>query len=98
MLIPLFNIIWIFVIVYSIARTLKREFGTRGISTESGFGLSTGLAMSIFLVVSIIHPSTIPYPWFTYVVGLSGIGFVICWIVYWVMISCYSKKLDSQIP
>ncbi|MBE3102290.1 MAG: hypothetical protein IMZ47_08500 [Firmicutes bacterium] len=98
MLIPLFNIIWHFVIVYSIARTLEREFSAREITVESSPGRSIGMAMCLLIFLAIFPFQVIvPYLWDPYIGLFIRIGALICWIVYWVRISGFSKKLDSRI-
>lgn len=89
-LIPLFNIVWQFILVSRIAETLRREFDFRGVTqpaSQDDYGRGVGLAMCVLAVISFIPLVGIP-------TGLAG---CICWIVYWVKISGYSKTLEMAI-
>jgi len=85
-LIPIFGIVWQFMMVGRIADTLRNEFAARGTPrapVPDDYGRGVGLAMCILGVVSIIP----------YVGILTGLAGMVCWIVYWVKISGYSREL-----
>ncbi len=84
-LIPCFNLVWQFFIVINVAKSLGAEFKKRGIPEEENPGQGIGLAMCILKVVSAIP----------YVGCVTGIGALVCWIIYWVKIAGYSQKLAS---
>ena len=81
--IPLFNLFWHFMIVIKMAATLEKEFQARGIQSDPLPGKSIGMPMCILSVCSIIPV----------VGGLASLGYLVCWIIYWVKISGYSKQL-----
>lgn len=84
MLIPLFNLVWHFILIGHISRSLRNEFnlkGTPGVAADPG--KSIGLVMCILAASSII-PS---------VGRFAAIASLICWIVYWVKIAGYSQLL-----
>ncbi|MBI4680338.1 MAG: hypothetical protein HY753_03805 [Nitrospirae bacterium] len=85
-LIPLFNIVWHFIIVLNMAKSLDKEFKERGLKTASMPGQSIGMAMCILGVVSII-------PYIGVLFGLAGI---VCWIIYWIKISGYSSQIETK--
>jgi MFS family permease len=90
-LIPLFNIVWQFILVSRIAESLRREFAARQatqFATGEDYGKGLGTAMCALSLSSII-------PFVGILTGLAG---TICWIVYWVRISGYSRALESPIP
>ncbi|MFZ0339032.1 MAG: hypothetical protein WAL45_13430 [Terracidiphilus sp.] len=90
LLIPLFNLVWNFIVVMNIAKSLANEYVRRGIpSPEPLPGQSIGLAMSICACCCIIP-----------VLGLlAGLANLVLWVVYWVKIAEYSRILDvPQIP
>lgn len=88
LLIPLFNIVWIFFVVINIAKSLGAEFTKRGIASDPEPGKTLGLAYAILAICSAIP-----------VVGfLAGIGCLVCFIMYWVKINGYSKQLESPMP
>lgn len=83
--IPLFNIIWHFIVVNQISNSLHNEFQARGITdVEPTPGKTIGLAMCILQVCSIIP-----------IVGIfTGLAGFVCWIVYWVKINEYANRLQ----
>jgi hypothetical protein len=85
LLIPLFNIVWIFFVVLNMAKSLGAEFVKRGIPADPEPGKTLGLAYAILAICS-----AIPFVGF-----LAGIGCLVCFIMYWVKIAGYSKQLES---
>jgi hypothetical protein len=82
------NVVWHFFVVAGIARTLGNEFKTRNTpNIEPEPGKSLGIAMCVCQVCTII-------PTLGFVAALPH---VILWIVYWVKIADFSRKLD-QLP
>jgi len=88
-LIPLFGIVWQFIVVNSIADSLKKEFQLRNINVEEERpGIGVGLAFCILACCSIIP-----------VLGvLTSVASFICWIIYWVKISNYKAELQHSKP
>jgi hypothetical protein len=85
MLIPCFGLIWHFFIVVWLAQSLGAEFKSRGIAEEPQPGLTLGIIMCSLCCASIIP-----------IIGaLFGLGYFVCWIIYWVKVAGYSKKLVS---
>lgn len=85
MLIPLFNLVWHFLLVSHISKSLHNEFARRNIpGLEPEPGRSLGLAMCILACCGIIP-----------VLGLlAGLAGLICWIAYWAKIAGYARLLD----
>lgn len=89
LLIPLFNIVWRFIVVTNMAKSLAAEFRSREIIVdEVEPGKSVGLAYCILNVCSIIPI----LGWF------ASIASLICWIIYWVKIDGYSAKISMPPP
>jgi len=85
MLIPLFNVVWQFIMVLRVSSSLANEFCRRNLPIEAEPGQALGLACCILIVISIIP-----------VIGfLSGIAALVCWIMYWVKIADYSSQLAA---
>jgi hypothetical protein len=83
-IIPFFGFIWQFFVVFAVANSLGNEFAARRIPEEPKPGQSIGLAMCITRVCTVI-------PFF----GIfAAIASVVLWIVYWVKIAGFSRKLD----
>jgi hypothetical protein len=86
-LIPLFGIVWQFIVVNSMADSLKNEFQQRNIKVdEDRPGIGLGLAFCILACCSII-------PFLGMLTGIAGF---ICWIIYWVKISNYKAELQHS--
>jgi hypothetical protein len=82
-LIPLFGMIWKFIIVSRLADSLQSEFAKRGLeSKEARPGYSIGMAYCILTVCGFIPFATL--------------GALVCWIIYWVNIADYKNKLSSN--
>jgi hypothetical protein len=82
-LIPLFNIIWSFILVTRISESLHNEFIKRNIPEDPEPGKSIGIAFCILGLCSMIPMIGIFISW----------AALVCWILYWVKISGYSNKL-----
>lgn len=86
MFIPLFNIIWQFLLVIKISESLHNEFTKRNMTEDPYPGKSLGIATCILNLCGIIP-----------VVGiLTSVAGLVCWIMYWVKISGYSNKLEQS--
>jgi ACS family hexuronate transporter-like MFS transporter len=83
--IPLFGMVWIFVVVSRVAGSLRREFESRGAPSED-YGRTIGLAYCILAVTSIIPLLGV----------LTGLASCACWIIYWVKIAAYSRALEQS--
>jgi hypothetical protein len=84
LLIPVFNLIWQFIVVNSVSDSLRNEFMRRGLSSvEPAPGKGLGMAMCVCILCSIIP-----------ILGVfAGIAGFICWILFWVKINEYSRRL-----
>tara|TARA_B100000902_G_scaffold327192_1_gene322628 strand:- start:1621 stop:2118 length:498 start_codon:yes stop_codon:yes gene_type:complete len=88
LLIPVFNIGWIFYVIFNVRDTLKSEFNSRQIEADDvEFGFSVGLAYAITSACCIIP----------FLGVFCSIPTLVLWIVYWVKINKYSKILDNEI-
>lgn len=86
-LIPLFGLIWQFIIVNRLADSLREEFNSRNILLdESRPGSGIGLAYCILFCCSVI-------PFLGFLTAVAGL---ICWIIYWVKINDYKLKLRQN--
>jgi hypothetical protein len=86
-LIPIFGLVWQFIIVANLGDSLKAEFQSRNLpSEEDRPGYSIGLAYCILACVSVI-----PFVGF-----LTGIASLVCWIVYWVKVYNFRMMMMYQ--
>ena len=83
--IPLFNLVWHFFVVLNLAKSLGAEFQKRGIAEEPQPGKTIGLVMCILACCG----------WIPILGILTGLGTLVCWIVYWVKIAGFSGKLAA---
>jgi len=84
LLVPLVNIVWSFFVVINMAKSLGAEFQKRGIAEEPEPGKKLGMIMCILFCCGIIP-----------LLGmLCSLGGLVCWIMYWLKIVGFSKKLD----
>ena len=87
LLIPVFNIGWLFYVIFNVRDTLKSEFNSRQIETDDlEFGFSVGLAYGIPSACCIIP----------FLGVFCSIPTLVLWIVYWVKTNKYSKILDNE--
>jgi hypothetical protein len=82
-IIPLLGMVWQFFNVINIAKSLGAEFQKRGMAEDPEPGKKLGLVMCILVCCTVIP-----------ILGLlASIGALICWVMYWIKIAGYSKKL-----
>jgi hypothetical protein len=79
-LIPVFNIIWLFVTVMRVGESLKQEFRSRGWRTKENFGQTLGIVLAVFSVLNCG----------CYIGGLIPL---VLFIVYWSKIAGYKRQL-----
>lgn len=82
LLIPLFNLVWNFIVIAKIRDSLQAEFSARNLQGQ-GFGYGVGLAMCILYIVSIIPLINL----------LAAPAALVCWIIYWVQVAGFKAQL-----
>jgi hypothetical protein len=85
MFIPLFNLVWHFMIVLNMAKSLGAEFQKRGMAEDPQPGKSLGMVLCIVGCCCLI-------PLLNF---LAGPAYLVCWILYWVKIAGYSAKIAA---
>lgn len=86
LLIPLFNILWQFILYPRISVSLEREFRQRGLPLEREPARSLGLALAILHACSLIPLVNL----------FTGIAALVCFILYWSKISGYARQLEAN--
>lgn len=87
LLVPLLNVVWNFLVVSALAKSLGNEFRLRNIPTDNPEpGKAIGIAMCVCGACSIIPIVNI----------VAAPPNLILWIVYWVKIAEFSRKLDQS--
>jgi hypothetical protein len=85
LLIPLFNMVWNFIVVTKVGASLAAEYRARKMPIEDSPGMALGIAYSILYIGSFIP-----------VLGIfAGIACLVCWIIYWVKIAGFSARLAA---
>lgn len=85
-LVPCLNIVWTFITVIRISESLTNEYEDRRLRPDGDFGKGLGITT---LVLNLC--GNIPY------IGvLFGIAALICFILYWVKIAGYSRRLRED--
>jgi len=84
MLIPIFNLVYAFILYPKISESIKNEFLKRGLSDSGDYGKSLGTAMAVLGLCGFIP----------ILGGLASIANLVIWIIYWVKMSEYKSKLS----
>lgn len=84
MFIPLFNLIYPFILYPKISDSIKKEYEARGLALDGNFGRSIGLAIPILNLCGII-------PFLGIFASLAGL---VLWIIWWVKMAGYKTKLS----
>lgn len=94
MLIPLFNIVFHFVMVFRIADSVRDQILKLGVPTGSSKpGLIMGIStMALYLAGVVLNT----LGWELTIDFLCTIGSLICWIIYWVQIERYRKLITTN--
>jgi hypothetical protein len=85
LLIPLFNLVWGFILYPHISESLEREFRQRNLPIEPQPARTLGLTLAILHACGIV-------PFVNIVAGIAGL---VCFILYWIKISGYANQLAA---
>jgi len=86
--IPLFSIVYQFILYPKISDSVEQEFRSRGTRLPGDYGRNLGMAMAILSVVSMFQYIGIPY-----IGNLASLAGLIIFIVYWVKTAELKNKL-----
>lgn len=86
LLIPLFNIVWNFIVVNRMADSIQAELRKKGVDVMERPAYNVGLVMCIISCVT----------WISFIGSLASIGGLICWIIYWVKVAECKRKIESM--
>lgn len=84
--IPLFNIVWQFIVVSRVAESIQAEQRARGVMYTDASVRSIGIAFCILNCASIIP----------LVGALARIAATVCWIIHWVKVNNHRKVFLSE--
>jgi hypothetical protein len=89
LLVPLFNLVWHFIVINAISKSVHGEFTERNMDVAPAPGKSLGIVMCILFIVAAV-PST-------YLRAPFSLAALICRIIYWVKVSGSSAKLRTPV-
>ena len=85
--IPLFGLVWQFIVINRVGDSLKLELAERAIaSSEDRPGLAIGITYCALLCASVLPG----------IGGLAALAGIVCWIIYWVKMNDYKKLLGGE--
>jgi len=85
-LIPLFNLVWQFIVVNRMTESIEAQLGKSGELMPERPAQSVGMAMCVLFC----------FGWIPFLGGLLSLAGIICWIIYWVKISEFKRRIESQ--
>lgn len=85
MFIPLFSVVYGFILYPKISDSVKAEYAHRGLPADGDFGRGVGLALAIAGVVGIIPIDALK--------GIAGIASLVLFIIYWSKTAKYKAEL-----
>lgn len=85
MFIPLFNLVWQFIVITRVADSIQAELTERGQQVTERPGYNIGLSYAILSVCSLL-----PIP---FIKSLLSLAALICFIIHWVKIAEYKRLL-----
>ena|SRR5690606_30575686 len=99
-MIPVFNLYWLFIIVFRMASSLKNELLSRDYEVDENPGYPSGLAAAVLPFVMyllyVIEFYVVSVPYLPYAVGFLGILRVIFFVQYWMKMGWYRKVLEED--
>ena len=90
MFIPIFNLIWVFILVNNIADSLQAEYKSRNIPCNNRPTFDVGIGYAITTVISVFMF------WLPVVNLILSVVVLVLWISYWIDVSKHTKILESQ--
>lgn len=93
LLIPVFNLIYPFILFPKISDSIMEEFADRKMDTSGDFSRNLGVAMSILKLASVLLRYLGPL---AVLGGLATLALLIIWIVYWVKMSQFKDQLKNS--
>jgi len=77
--IPVFNIVWIFIVINAIGTSFKNQYEKYGVFKAERPTYGIGIAMAILEICSFIP--------------LVGLAALVCWIIHWVQVNQHKNEI-----
>ncbi|WP_118950247.1 DUF4328 domain-containing protein [Taibaiella helva] len=84
--IPLFNLVWQFIVVSRVASSIQAEQRARGVEYPDPSVNNIGLTYCILNCLGIIP----------FVGALARLAAMVCWIIHWVKVNAYRKQFLAE--
>jgi hypothetical protein len=86
--IPVFNLGWFIYTIAKVRDSVRAEYASRQWAPAADFGYNVGLAAGILWICLAF------FWWIPFIGWALGIGWLICWIVYWLKTSDLKRQLE----
>jgi len=100
-IIPLFNLYWLFIIVFRMASSLKNELLTRDYEVDENPGYKPGLAAAslpfLIYLIYIVDLYVFSHPYITFAAGFFSLLRIVFFVQYWMKMSWYRKVLEEDL-
>lgn len=98
LLIPLFNLYWIFVLTRNVSYSIRNQFRDRGVAVPPKPTYALGLTFSIASLLSTFSSWSFLVEIPQLVSSVLGLVATVAWIAYWVSLSDYKRQLGKLPP
>ena len=96
MLIPLFNNVWVFIMVNRMADSFDNELRSRNLTYTPKPTYNIGLAYAVLNLACLILPYILPFYYLGYSLVVN-IALIVCFIAYWISVSNIKSELESGV-
>lgn len=100
-IIPVFNLYWLFIIVFRMASSIKNELIARDYEVDENPGYKAGLTAAVlpFLMylLYVVEFYVVSLPYLSFTVGFLGVMRIIFFVQYWMKMSWYRRVLEEDI-
>ncbi|MGV3630385.1 MAG: hypothetical protein ACO1O6_04235 [Bacteroidota bacterium] len=93
MCIPVFSMIYPFILYPKISDSIMEEFADRKLDTSGDFSRNIGIALAILTLGA---PTLRFLGPLAFLGGLASLGFLVIWIVYWVKMNQFKEQLKNS--
>lgn len=85
-IIPLFNLVYGFIVYPKICDSIKREYSELGLKQDGDFGRSIAIILRVLYIINFVPLLNI----------LASFAYLVLWIVFWVKIHGYKVELEKH--
>lgn len=85
LLIPYFNLVWMFVVVKAIAFSLQNEYARFGIREAKPPTMGVGVVLGVFAILLVLQVSSLR--------SFAWPATIICWIFHWIAVDHHTRQI-----